>query len=144
VSSDSFLYPNITRLPGQVSQGNDSPTLKEKRDLIPGEFDQILNRTLEPEKELGFDLRLSRSPLKFSSHAMQRLQERKIKIEPPMMEKISKAVDQASQKGVEEALILTPDAALIVGVKSRTVITAVDRGSMSGSVFTNIDGAVIV
>jgi hypothetical protein len=31
-----------------------------------------------------------------------------------------------------------------VNVKNRTVITAMDKQSLTGNVFTNIDGAVIV
>jgi len=40
--------------------------------------------------------------------------------------------------------VLTQDAALIVNVRNRTVITALDRSSANGNVFTNIDGAVVV
>ena len=36
------------------------------------------------------------------------------------------------------------DVALVVSVKNRTVITAVDRAQMKENVFTNIDSAVIV
>jgi flagellar operon protein len=36
------------------------------------------------------------------------------------------------------------DAALVVSVKNRTVVTALDRQSMQGNVFTNIDSAVVV
>ena len=42
------------------------------------------------------------------------------------------------------AVVLTDKAALVVSVKNRTVITAVDPASMRENVFTNIDSAVIV
>jgi flagellar operon protein len=60
------------------------------------------------------------------------------------MMKVSDAVDKADAKGVEDTLVLTKDAALIVSVKNRTIITAMDRNQLTGNVFTNIDGAVIV
>jgi flagellar operon protein len=49
-----------------------------------------------------------------------------------------------AQKGGRESLIMLGDAALVVSVKNRTVITAMDRGSMQGNVFTNIDSAVVL
>ena len=60
------------------------------------------------------------------------------------MLKVNEALDRAAAKGVEDTLVLTSNAALIVNVPNRTVITAMDRSQMSGNVFTNIDGAVIV
>jgi flagellar operon protein len=57
---------------------------------------------------------------------------------------VNDALDKAAAKGVEDTLVLTPEAALIVSVKNRTVITAMDRSNLNGNVFTNIDGAVIV
>jgi flagellar operon protein len=92
----------------------------------------------------GAELGQVRQPLKFSAHATQRLNERKIRMDQATMGKVNDAVDKAAAKGVEDTLVLTPDAALIVSVKNRTVITAMDRGSLNGNVFTNIDGAVII
>jgi flagellar operon protein len=39
---------------------------------------------------------------------------------------------------------MSDKAALVVSIKNRTVITAVDPGSLKDNVFTNIDSAVIV
>lgn len=136
MSSDPFLYPNVTRAPGQVGTG-DASQAREQKNIVPGEFDAILNQSLD-------DSQFVKAPLKFSAHAMQRLQERKIQIDSQTMEKINTALDQAHAKGVDDALVLTKDAALIVSAKNRTVITALDRNSISGNVFTNIDGAVII
>lgn len=43
-----------------------------------------------------------------------------------------------------ESLLMIDDVALIVSIKNRTIITAVDKAHLSESVFTNIDSAVIV
>jgi len=53
-------------------------------------------------------------------------------------------VESVAQKGGRESLIMLGDAALVVSVRNRTVITAMDRASMQGNVFTNIDSAVII
>jgi flagellar operon protein len=166
IQNGQFLYPSVTSLPGQAGV---QPAGPGKAEGAPGEFGQILDRNIESERagspggtsargpatpgltkasELsslgGVDLGQLRQPLKFSAHATQRLNERKIQLDQAMMGKVNDAVDKAAAKGVEDTLVLTPDAALIVSVKNRTVITAMDRGSLTGNVFTNIDGAVIV
>ena len=53
-------------------------------------------------------------------------------------------MDKAAQKGSQDSLILMNDTALVVSVKNRTVVTAMDGASMKDNVFTNIDSAVIV
>ncbi|MBI3558119.1 MAG: hypothetical protein HY074_17785, partial [Deltaproteobacteria bacterium] len=83
-------------------------------------------------------------PLKFSAHASARLQSRKLEMGPDQMRKLNDAIDKAAAKGLDDTLILTKDAAFIVSVKNRTVVTAMDRASLDGNVFTNIDGAVII
>lgn len=85
------------------------------------------------------------SGLKFSQHALQRLKARNIQITSADMEKLGQAVDKAAQKGAQESLILmNQELALVVSVKNRTVITAMDSASMKDNVFTNIDSAIIV
>ena len=141
MSSSPFLYPNVTSLPGQRSIG-DSANVRKPTDGKPGEFDQVFERTLEQVPQS--DLNQLKQPLKFSAHASQRLQDRNIKLSQEMMGRVNEALDKAEAKGIEDTLVLTPDAALIVSVKNRTVITALDRSAMTGNVFSNIDGAVIV
>lgn len=138
MSSGPILYPNVTSLPSQVDglrnrgEAKDSGRGIEKK----GEFDQVF--------EQAMDLNQVKEPLKFSAHASQRMQDRRIKLDQQTMAKVNDAIDKAAAKGVEDTLILTGDTALIVSVKNRTVITALDRSSMQGNVFTNIDGAVII
>jgi flagellar operon protein len=83
-------------------------------------------------------------PLKFSAHAMSRIKDRSISMGGDLMARLEKAVDTAAQKGAKESLILSEDAAFIVSVKNKTVITVVDRNSMNGNVFTNIDSTVVI
>ena len=143
MSDRPFLYPSVTSLPGQSGvDPNRPPGLKPGQ---KGEFDKVfegeLTKGIQPQQP---DLGAVKQPLKFSAHATQRLRDRNIILDQPTMGRISDAIDKADAKGVEDTLVLTKDAALIVSVKNRTVITALDRNSLNGNVFTNIDGAVIV
>ena len=83
------------------------------------------------------------APVKFSTHAQQRLQQRDITLGEDDVAKINSAVDRAQEKGSKESLILLDDLAFVVSVKNRVVITAVDQPSMKQNVFTNIDSVVI-
>lgn len=143
MSSNSILYPNVTSIPSQVGGTGEAGKISRKQDGIRGEFDQVFDQALKEGKPKA-DLNQIKQPLKLSSHAAQRLNERKIHLNSATMAKINDAIDKAEAKGVEDTLILTPDAALIVSVKNRTVITAMDKNSLIGNVFTNIDGAVII
>ena len=51
---------------------------------------------------------------------------------------------KAAAKGAKESLVMVDNVALVVSVKNRTVITAVDQANLKDNVFTNIDSAVIV
>ena len=94
-------------------------------------FEQVLNQAI--------------GGVKFSQHATQRLQTRKINLTQNQMNQLNNAVDKAAQKGAKESLILMDkDLALVVSVTNRTVITAMDGASIKDNVFTNIDSAVIV
>lgn len=83
-------------------------------------------------------------PLKLSAHAANRLESRNIKLSAADWDRIVAGVDKAAAKGAREALVLHDQAALVVSVRNRTVITAVDPAGMKDNVFTNIDTAVIV
>ena len=143
MSNSAFLYPNVTSLPGQTGICQ-SDRLPKKPDGTKGEFDQALDRAIKADVPTGRGLDQLKAPLKFSAHASQRLKERKIELDPATLGRINDAIDKADAKGIDDTLVLTKDAALIVNVKNRTVITAMDRAQMLGNVFTNIDGAVIV
>jgi flagellar operon protein len=162
MSAGSILYPNVTSLPGQSGVGQ-SERQPRKADRDNGEFGKMFDSALNPKSPstpagpaglagagatgmpgLSSDLSQVKAPLKFSAHASQRLQERKISLDANTMMKVNDAIDKAESKGIEDTLVLTKDAALIVNVKNRTVITAMDRNALVGNVFTNIDGAVVV
>lgn len=82
--------------------------------------------------------------IKFSRHATERLVNRNMNISLDEMERLEKAFDKAEIKGVRDALILMGNKAFIANIRSKTVITTINKEQLEESVFTNIDGAVII
>jgi flagellar operon protein len=77
----------------------------------------------------------------FSKHAALRLNDRNIALSSDQMDRVADAIVKADAKGIRDSLVLVDDVALVVNVKSRTIITAMNQDS---NVFSNIDGAVII
>jgi flagellar operon protein len=77
----------------------------------------------------------------FSKHAALRLDSRDIRLSDDQILRLGTAIGKAQEKGIRDSLVLMDDVALVVNVRSRTVITAMNRQE---NVFSNIDGAVIV
>ena len=99
----------------------------------------------QPDKAAGAAFAgLLQDRLKVSSHAQTRLQSRQIEFGKAEWDRVMSGVDKAAAKGAKESLVMVDDVALVVSVKNRTVITAVDKDHLKDNVFTNIDSAVIV
>ena len=84
------------------------------------------------------------SELKFSKHASMRLNDRHINLSQEQNERLENGVLKASEKGINESLVILDSLAFIVNVPNRTVVTAIDQSESNDNIFTNIDGAVIV
>lgn len=82
--------------------------------------------------------------VRFSAHALKRLEDRAIQISAGDHGRIRDAVDQLRAKGGRESLLVMERVALVVNVPNRTVITAVPTDELNSSVFTQIDSAVVV
>ncbi len=131
MTDNRILYPQqpIIPLPAKPSAGS-SPRVKQDPGSN-GSFRELLTNEL--------------NGVKFSQHALNRLQSRNINLTPDELEKLNRAVDKAAGKGARESLILFDNKlALVVSVKNRTVITAMNEESIRENVFTNIDSAVII
>jgi len=94
-----------------------------------------------PDSEFS---RLLAEQLKFSKHAETRIRSREIPWNDALEKRVLQGIEAARAKGSRETLILADGVAVIANVKSRTVITAMDRSQMKERVFTNIDSAVLV
>jgi flagellar operon protein len=90
------------------------------------------------------DQKLPTQGVKFSQHAQDRLKARNITFSATDLANLEGAVNSVAQKGGKESLVMMGDSALVVSVKNRTVVTAMDKTQMRGNVFTNIDSAVII
>ncbi|MGN0620659.1 MAG: TIGR02530 family flagellar biosynthesis protein [Porcipelethomonas sp.] len=84
------------------------------------------------------------SGVSFSRHAMNRVMEREIDLSGSSLERLNEGVKLAGEKGLDDTLILMDNAAFIVSVKNNIVITTVNKEEMTGNVFTNIDGTVVI
>jgi flagellar operon protein len=82
-------------------------------------------------------------PLRFSKHALERVQRRGIALDPTTLGRLQEGVGRAAGKGSRDSLVLVDGTAFVVSVPNRTVITAVGSENMREHVFTNIDSAVL-
>jgi flagellar operon protein len=103
---------------------------------------------LKQETELSFEhllqAQLGRSPVvRFSAHAQRRLISRNITFGDTETNRLEQAVEKAAEKGSRASLILMDDVALIVSIKNKLVITAIDAESRKENIFTNIDSVVL-
>lgn len=117
--------------------------------------DRYLNRkstdALHSESSISFEEILKQKQevtggleLKFSKHAQVRLNDRNINLSQEQNERLETGVLKASEKGINESLVILDSLAFIVNVPNRTVVTAIDQNESNDNIFTNIDGAVIV
>ena len=80
----------------------------------------------------------------FSKHASERLFSRGIELSEEKLAKLADAIDKAELKGSKETLVLSDDAAFVVAVDNRTVVTVFDNEKLREGVVTSIDSAVII
>ncbi len=122
-----------------------------KADFIPGIWpvgNSNVGSTRGMAKQGSFADTLAREterqqPLQISSHAQKRLDSSQVKLTDEHMQRLDGAVQRADQKGSNQSLIMLDNLALIVSVKNKVVITAVDEARQKEGVFTNIDTVVI-
>ena len=82
--------------------------------------------------------------LKFSNHAIERMQSRGISYSPEDMTRLEGAIQKAAAKGSKDTLVLMDNSALIVSVKNNTVVTVMDKNALKENVFTNIDSTIVM
>ena len=117
---------NLQNLQSVAQETNRKPNVRENPAVS---FRDVLSSKME-------------APVHFSKHAALRLTDRNIQITGEQMERVESGIGKANEKGIRDSLVLVDDLALVVNVKTRTVITALQNAQEN--VFSNIDGAVIV
>ena len=107
----------------------------KKTNPSSADFGTVLEQTRENQTS---------TELKFSKHAVNRLKQRDITLSAEQKSRLENGVKKASEKGINESLIMIDSLAFIVNIPNKTVITAMDQMESDDSIFTNIDGAVIM
>lgn len=115
-----------------------APVRPDRQKSLPqtdrsGSFSEILNTEIDRSQQL-----------RFSAHAVKRIEERQIAMTPAQMARLEEGVKRADQKGARKSLILMDNNAYIVSVKNKIVVTAIPQQGTQGNVFTNIDSVSIV
>ncbi len=82
--------------------------------------------------------------VRLSAHAQQRLAARHIAFDDDARQSISDAMEHLAGKGAQNALLLRADAAFVVNVPNRTVVTALGQQEMQHRAFTDIDSAMLL
>ena len=122
----------ITIIPQPINLTRTKPATRQQQPSAPGKsFDQLLNKQID------------RQGVKFSKHAVDRMNSRGIQFNPNQLQRLEQAVSQVAGKGGADSLVMIDSTALVVSVKNETVVTVVDKGQLKNNVFTNIDSAVI-
>jgi flagellar operon protein len=80
--------------------------------------------------------------VKFSNHALKRLENRNIQLSNNELNKIQNAVQKAESKGSKDSLVMMNNTAFVVNIPNRTVVTALPVGESNENIFTNIDSVV--
>ena len=124
-------FPSIEQMTDQLSTSKGS-VVKSKQ-LVNTTFSEVL-KSKQTVNETG--------ELKFSKHANERLASRNIDLTNEQLERLETGAKKASEKGINESLVMVDNLAFIVNIKNNTVITAVNDSE--DKIFTNIDGAVII
>lgn len=125
---DQIFIPNPVQ-PARIERTQQRPTAGQTAN---SPFAQVL------------DQKLPSQGVKFSQHAQDRLRARNITFSSAELANLEGAVNSVAQKGGKESLVMMGDSALVVSIKNRTVVTAMDKSQMRGNVFTNIDSAVVI
>lgn len=110
-------------------------------------FKEVLSNSLietQNAAPLKSPLENKANAIKFSNHAIERMQTRGISYTPERLQKLDEAVKKAAAKGSKDTLVLMDDSALIVSVKNNTVVTVMDKSNLKENVFTNIDSTVVL
>ena len=125
-------YMSIAQLTDQYLGKTQRMPVRETKDGLT--FQDVLQRKAQPGD----------CSLKFSKHAMGRLSDRNIELSDNQLERLESGTRKAEQKGIRDSLVIVDSLAFIVNVPNQTVVTAMDSTQTDESIFTNINGAVIM
>ena len=129
----------LSRLQWPVTTGTAQPYYPDQ-----SASPQAANENTPSFKELLRQNLNAAGGVEFSKHAANRVAERSIPLDTQRLERLNAGVKMAQEKGLDDALILIDRTAFIVSAQHNKVITTLGESDLTGNVFTNIDGTVIV
>jgi flagellar operon protein len=115
----------ISRLPGAAPTPRPAPGRAPGGESFAGALQQASQ-----------DVQLSR-------HAQKRNDRRELGLDGPKLDRLNAAITNAAQKGARQSVVMIDDLAVVVNVRDRTVVTAMNTEGGRQRVFTNIDSVVI-
>ncbi len=121
-----------------------NPIIKTK--LIPPNIvSQKQQLPIRQATQPGFEQYLDAAinELKFSKHALLRLENRKLEPELSQIARLQEGIEMARSKGSINSLVLVDNLAFVVSVKNNTVVTAMCVDQKESKVFSQIDTTVI-
>ena len=133
---------NVRQLASRVEQGAQIRQRGSPPHQQPGpEGKTTFAEELRRAREQAF---APEAGIKLSAHAEDRIRQRGISMSAPEQQALAQAMQQLEAKGSQDALLLRSDAAFVVNVPSRTVVTAIEQAELHDRVFTKIDSAALV
>ena len=131
---DSMIYNKMLHTPICTGKPGEAARNKPAEGTEGGSaFKELLEQKLKEESQVTF-----------SKHAVERVMERSVDVSSDKLERLNEGVKLAGEKGLKAPLILMDSTAFVVNVKNNKVVTVVNEESLKGTVFTNIDGTVMV
>lgn len=92
----------------------------------------------------GEALQRASEDLQLSRHAQKRIERRELGLDRGRLDRLNDAITSAAAKGARNSVVVLDELAVVVDVRQRTVITAMNREEGGRNrVFTNIDSVVI-
>ena len=91
----------------------------------------------------GQALQQAGNGIQFSRHAQKRVDRRDLDLDASKLGRLNSAIDRAAEKGARNSVVMLDDLAVVVDVRERTVVTAMNAEAGRERVFTNIDSVVI-
>ncbi|MEO8540257.1 MAG: hypothetical protein ABI577_10995 [bacterium] len=83
------------------------------------------------------------SGVQFSSHAAKRIERRDLDLDAGKLDRLNSAISRAAEKGAKNSVVMLDDLAVVVDIRDRKVVTAINAEAGRQRVFTNIDSVVI-
>lgn len=99
------------------------------------------DRAQQSGDAFGTVLERATEGIQLSRHAQKRVDRRDLALDAAQLGRLDSAISRAAEKGARNSIVMLDDLAVVVDVRQRTVVTAMQQEG--GRVFTNIDSVVI-